>query len=286
VQITIINDQDLNVTLSDNGAGGIFSASTASLNVGNGYTTSITYTPNSIKNLIITVTGSGQHIDIPLMSQPYTTTIGYIGDSITDRNVYIRVNSHMPAGPNNRIGVAEVINKAVAGSSTTDWVNDTLVNGRETLTGAKTAFSASGVEIVSLMFGRNDTTQGTLSGVFKTNIQTLIDDLKTIGIKHIILNCPIYATIGGDHPARLQEYCIVLSEIVDENPGYAVMGDTTAFGIFENDIGLLDDGTHPTIQGYLILANIWAGVISSFLDDYITPNAYFLSGDTYTKGTS
>jgi hypothetical protein len=72
------------VTLSDNGAGGTFSATNYLLDASNNRTITGTYTPNKAGNATLTANfASTGDKTVDIFVSPYSTTIGFIGDSVT-----------------------------------------------------------------------------------------------------------------------------------------------------------------------------------------------------------
>ncbi|MDR0650103.1 MAG: hypothetical protein LBG59_01505 [Candidatus Peribacteria bacterium] len=103
------------------------------------------------------------------------------------------------------------------------------------------SFVASGVEIVSIMLGTNDSRIDDLTTIeiYRTRMQTLINNLKTNGIKKIILNEPPYVVSGaynnasrgeGSH-TKLLGFIDVLDEVSDGE--MVIRGDTQAYEYFE-----------------------------------------------------
>jgi lysophospholipase L1-like esterase len=83
----------------------------------------------------------------------------------------------------------------------------------------------------------------------------------------------------------IQEYNAVLVELVDENSGFVLLGDTLAFTEMETISGLnvgFVDGVHPNDTGYAMLGKLRADAIRSALEYQINPNASFLNEDTHT----
>jgi lysophospholipase L1-like esterase len=72
----------------------------------------------------------------------------------------------------------------------------------------------------------------------------------------------------------------VIDELVDGET--VVLGDTQSFEYFETHQNELPDRVHPNSNGYQHLGEFRAEAIKSILEYQITPNAYFLSGNTHT----
>jgi lysophospholipase L1-like esterase len=112
---------------------------------------------------------------------PYSVSIGFIGDSITARvtnngtgNVVTDKDAVTTAI--SKLGSGFIgINKGISGSTTRSRV----YSGNLPPTIA--AFQNSNVDIVSIMLGSNDANGNfqISSGEYKTNLQTIIDTLKT-----------------------------------------------------------------------------------------------------------
>jgi hypothetical protein len=84
VEISLSSLSDQKISFTDNGFGGNFSSESVGLDSSNSYTTTVNYTPSSAGMNTITLTDSNDgSYDFDIFVWPYSTTIGFIGDSIT-----------------------------------------------------------------------------------------------------------------------------------------------------------------------------------------------------------
>jgi lysophospholipase L1-like esterase len=159
------------------------------------------------------------------------------------------------------------------------------------MTNALSAFSVSGVDIVHIMLGTNDAAGNVLSGVYKTNMQTIIDTLKSAGIKHILISgIPYIATNdlnNGDVSTQIKDasvraYQQANAELVAENAGFVLSGDTEAYQWFKDNQNELANDYHPNSVGYGNLRDFRTQAISGAIHYQINPTASFLSGNTHT----
>ncbi|MDR3169715.1 MAG: hypothetical protein LBU27_08510 [Candidatus Peribacteria bacterium] len=81
---TISDDEEKTITLSDNGANGNFSLEYIMLNAANNYTATIQYTPTRAGEITILASSNDDNVDNTIFVSPYSTIIGFIGDSITE----------------------------------------------------------------------------------------------------------------------------------------------------------------------------------------------------------
>jgi lysophospholipase L1-like esterase/plastocyanin len=277
---TITDDEDRTIdNFSDAGAGGTFSPTSVQLNTGNSYTATVTYTPAKSGQFEITADVSGgETFEAEIGVWPYSTTIGYIGDSIS-RLV-------------GNVDIADgftTVNKAVNAAASSDYANDYYARNWEVLwpqgtpimTDAIDAFQSAGVEIVSIMLGTNDVGLDNRSVAdYKANMETIIDRLKADGFKHVILNQSIYQAGWEVGSTRVAEYNAVLAELVDEYDGFALMGDEQGYEWFKaNQSALGGDGLHPTAEGSQQLGEFWANAIKADLEYQINPDTEWLAAD-------
>jgi hypothetical protein len=260
----------------DNGAGGTFSANSSVSGI------NITYTPAALGDIDLTATSeNGLMLEANLFVSPYSTTIGFLGDSITNEINYVTKGTTMAMVLGS--GYTTVV-QGVGGSKSVDWATDNFSGGTPILTNAINAFQSGNVEIVNIMLGTNDS-GGTPIANYKANIQTIVDSLKTVGIRQVILNCPIYSTSHLLSNDLILGYCGALQELADENGGFALMGDSAAYDWFENNTSALPDGTHPNEDGMVQLEEFWAAAIHDNLESQINPSHEWLADDnSYTLG--
>jgi lysophospholipase L1-like esterase len=159
------------------------------------------------------------------------------------------------------------------------------------MTQATTIFQNSGVDVVFLMIGTNDIAGNVSSGVYKSNVETIINTLKTDGgVKKIILDRPIYSSSRDMN--LLATYTPVLYELVDGET--VLLGDIDAYDWFALDPDTtlnpveVWSGVHPTISGYVALGNFWASAYKRLIIDPITMSHHFTNanGSTYVKGSN
>jgi hypothetical protein len=148
------------------------------LNEGNNYTATITYTPTVSGQATITANfDSGiENQTHTFFVRPYSTVIGFIGDSITAGGITPITVAHLGLG-------VDAINAAVGGTTAISWAaNDSGPTNPNTtpntplMTNAFTKFDVAGVEIINLMLGTNDA--GISTGNYKIAMQSIINQLK------------------------------------------------------------------------------------------------------------
>jgi lysophospholipase L1-like esterase len=145
-------------------------------------------------------------------------------------------------------------------------------------------FLNSGVDIISIMLGTNETRP---VNDYKANMQTIIDILKNEGFKHVILNQLIYKPGGLSQLPLIQQYNTVLVDLVAENSGFVLLGDTQAYAATEAISGVgFYDGAHPNNTGYQKIGELWADAIRSALEYQINPTHQRSGNTTYQLTTS
>jgi hypothetical protein len=251
VTLTLFDEKENTITLTDD-KGGSFNPTTITLNAGNNYTATVTYTPITAGDTVITATADDtatltQNITV----RPYSTTVGFVGDSmfVNPMGAYAAL-AYMGAG-------LSIANAGVNGSTTNRWATDYS----NMMTDALTMFTNAGVNLVHIFLGANDAndSHGISGEDYKTNMQTIIDTLKTNAlIKHIIISSPIYSTSVSIDNAKIQAYHSVIQELVAENAGFVLAGDSNAYDWFEqketaNPGSVLVDTLHPRPLGYIQL---------------------------------
>ncbi|MDR2523971.1 MAG: GDSL-type esterase/lipase family protein [Candidatus Nomurabacteria bacterium] len=298
VELTLSGLVEQTVTLGDGGAGGTFLPSNVvTLNAGNGYNAVVNYTPQHLGDIEIlgTTNVNDDELRGNIFVIPYSTTIGFIGDSITVGSM-----QQNPVAAACAVQRFSCLNRGVGDSDTDDWATDNFsghgtppATGADIMSDALTAFGAAGVEVVHIMLGANDAEIGVKNSVatYKTNMQTIIDTLKNAGIRQVILSYPTYFGISGGRDAESQAlnlaYQTAVDDLVSENGGFALLGDTSAYAWFEANTSALADGTHPTNDGYTQLGQFWATAIRSVLEYEIAPDHSWSAGDnSFTLGES
>ena len=204
---------------------------------------------------------------------PYSTTIGFVGDSLT----YGCCNDSTPAptievnslGDNYR-----AINRGVNGATTRDWVNQLLNPAIE-------EFVANQVEIVQVMLGTNDVAQNIPVDESMDNLRQIADRLLDNGVKVVIINKIPYSTKHDDMAIR--RYNVALDELADGQGIY--LGDDQAYTYFRDHQDRLYDGIHMDQNGYAELADLW---VDAFKRIVVEPSqtTHGLSSEVYNRGAS
>jgi lysophospholipase L1-like esterase len=259
------------IALSDGGAGGTFSSSSVSLNVGNLYRTVFTYTPSRTGSIVITATPSaGSAMTSTIFANPYSTAIGFIGDSLT----YLGP----PTGPFvDQLGDGySAVNHGSGGTSSWSWAT----NQSSLMTNALSDFSTNDVEVVSIMLGANDASTFTAEQ-YKGYMTTIIETLKNSGIKKIILNLPTYRE---NYEAITLQYHDVLKSLVDGNT--VMLGDDAGFNYFaahpeEQNV----DRLHLNATGIETLGGLWAAAYNRVIIEPLSVVHTFTGANvgTFTK---
>jgi lysophospholipase L1-like esterase len=301
---------DDTVLLSDNGSGS-FSPNNLQLNSGNDYAATTVYTPSSAGQTLVKATYSSDGTTVESNSflvWPYSTEIGFIGDSITYGNGDVNAG---PAATIADLGSGtSLVNAGISGSKSWEWADDsatdsdayTIIDGGDPvaipadyplLSTATDKFQQDGVQIVNIMLGTNDANTvynddpAATPASYKVHIQAIVDALKVAGIKHVILSNPPYNSNGNHNLNYLKtDYPAMLDEIAADSHGFVLRGDQTAYDYFESHPDQLADGTHPTTDGYTALGGLWADAIKSDIQSQTNPyaawqnsNSIFTNGD-------
>jgi lysophospholipase L1-like esterase len=283
ITYSVADDEDQTVTFTDNGAGGSFSPSNvATLDSSNSYQQVVTYTPAKVGDATLNATSSGLNTDYQsdIFVSPYSTRIGFIGDSITagvanngSGNI-IAADTAVDVAMSDLGGGFVAFNKGVSGSTTGSWLG--------TIDAVAASLVGDGVDITSIMLGVNDASAGVETATYKSNLQTIIDSLKSAGLRQVILQDPIWRVDAGQ---RLLEYQTAIAELVAENGGYVLQGDTAAYDYFAANQSQLGDGVHPSEAGHLVLGGLWADAILDNLEYEINPDRTWASSvNEFTLG--
>jgi lysophospholipase L1-like esterase len=278
ITYTVSDDEAQTVTFTDNGTGGTFSPSaTVDLTLDNSFTATVIYTPSKAGNVSIEATSSTHttfQFQDDVFVSPYSPVIGYIGDSITFGD-----GGYPPVVPNttNDLGAGfSAVNEGVDGATTASYLADDL-------TSAISAFNGAGVEVVHIMLGTNDSkaSESITPTDYKNNMQQIIDQLKTAGVKNVIVSYPAIAFLNDESTpiAKLQSFIAVIPELVSENDGFVRLGDTQAYDYFQNTPTALFDKVHPNATGHAALGGFWANAIRADLEYEIDPDATWVSSD-------
>jgi lysophospholipase L1-like esterase len=281
VAVTVTDDEAKTVTLSDGDAGGTFNPAQVTLNAGNSFTANSTYTPARAGRTTLSATSGFDGAETQVVISPYSTTIGFIGDSITDSTNCTSPCIKAANVQANTLGSGiSVVNRGVSGSATGDWVSS-LLNP------SIASFQSAGVEVVQIMLGTNDASiiKGHVPATtFKVNLQTIISQLKSAGMKRIILQRPPYFIIPTSNRDQasldlMSEYYTVLRELVDGETVF--LGDRDAWDWFKNNPSRLPDNTHPDTAGYAKLGELWAAAYDRIIIDPLTTDHGFVGGSNY-----
>lgn len=208
---------------------------------------------------------------------PYSTTIGFIGDSLT----FGCCNDSTPAPT---IEVASLgdnyraINRGVNGSTTSDWRNKLLDSAID-------EFVANDVEIVQIMLGTNDIAQGIPINEIIDNLRNIIDQLRDNGVKIFIINKIPYSLHRDDLTVR--QYNVALDEL--PNGSDIFMGDDQSYQYFREHQDQLYDGLHMNQDGYIKLAELWSDAFRRIVVEpsqtatSLSNNAFHLDSDDVIK---
>jgi lysophospholipase L1-like esterase len=183
-----------------------------------------------------------------------------------------------------------LINKAVGGTTAANWRDDdsgiynSSTNNQSIplLTNAMNAFDNAGVELINIMIGTNDA-GSTTTGDYKVAMQSLISQLQQHGYKHIFLHSIPFVKTPSTPLVnqRLESYQMVLDELVAENAGFVVRGDTNIWEWSQTNSGSVfrEDGVHLNDTGHTKLGEFWANAIRSNFEYQINPAHSFTGTD-------
>ena len=184
---------------------------------------------------------------------PYSTTIGFVGDSLT----FGCCTNSTPApeiemdnlGDNYR-----AINRGVNGSTTRDWLNNLLEP-------ALAEFRDNNVEVVQVMLGTNDVAANIPTDEIVDNLRAITDKLLENGAKVVIVNKVPYSLKHNDLAIRR------LNVALDELPNGAgvYLGDDQSYDYFRQHQDQLEDGLHMNQEGYEALADLWTAAFKRIL---------------------
>ena len=184
---------------------------------------------------------------------PYSTTIGFVGDSLT----FGCCTDSTPApeiemdnlGDNYR-----AINRGVNGSTTRDWLNSLLEQ-------ALAEFRDNNVEVVQVMLGTNDVAANIPTDEIVDNLRAITDKLLENGAKVVIVNKVPYSLKHNDLAIRR------LNVALDELPNGAgvYLGDDQSYDYFRQHQDQLEDGLHMNQEGYEALADLWTAAFKRIL---------------------
>jgi len=209
------------------------------------------------------------------MLSPYSRTIGFIGDSITQGTGASTDAAGAVSKTCENLGSDFIcINHGIGGTTSHDWATTlTSMHGGDTdiMAAAIAAMQNADVDIVSIMLGANDARYDAHYSAesYKDQMQTIINRLRTAGFRHVILNYSIYFGFSSIRDALSQklniEYQTAIDELVTENTGFVSAGDASAYDWFKINSTLTlidgDDAVHPNDIGYAKLGEFWSNAI-------------------------
>jgi lysophospholipase L1-like esterase len=253
------------VTFSDNGAGGAFSPT--SVDLGAGSTAEVTYTPSGLGTAHLTATFSDGDIESNIFANPYSTAIGFIGASTTrgSQSSDWRTKSGAANMAKTLGSGYTAVNMGIGSQTTATWANDACTVNQSgspgvntCFTNAKNTFQSNGVEIVQIVLGINDAVVPISKEDYKANMQSIIAELKDIGIKKVIVAEVHLSSRSGypNFPNYISDYNEVLRELVDGETVF--LGDTSARAYFAAHPEQFADALHPNDAGYVAMGEMWA----------------------------
>lgn len=190
--------------------------------------------------------------------------VGFIGTSI-DAGTLVQTK---PTDVFAELAGVTVCNRAVSGSTSTDWVP-----GGPHYSAAKAAFLSAGVGLVHIMLGTNDakTSVSTSPAAYRANLLAICDDLQASGMR-VVISYPPYlgaTTVDFDagSPARVAAYCYAIDSITG---GRIIRGDTLAQEYFKIT-GLMPDLVHPIESGSVWLGHLWDHALSQVITELSAP---------------
>jgi hypothetical protein len=276
VTYTITDDENCSVSLTDNGAGGVFSQTEVELNAGNSYSVAVTYTPIRAGYIDITgeIEGSTETLQSELFVSPYSNAIGFVGDSLS---AGILPGNYVI--PDLGSGFT-FVNSAISGTSTNAWLS-----GSTNLNNAISSFQGGGVDVVHIMHGANDAAQNITAEQYKANLINISEALLDAGVKKVVISQPLGATsnmgyLTGDaldaQNALMTAYGEAIKEVVDGER--ILLGDASANEYFMGHTNLFVDAYHLTPNGQTKLGELWADAIRTNLEYQVNPDKAWVSG--------
>lgn len=145
----------------------------------------------------------------------------------------------------------QISNFGLSGSKTGDWVSTGYADARQTV-------EAWNPDLVILMLGTNDRSSSVAPATYKANMQTVIDAFETGGAE-IVLMPPIPSSVGH---SVLAPYVDAVYKLADEND-LPLIDLNDRFGSYTsaNNLGMMNDATHPSAIGYQDMATGVLGAI-------------------------
>lgn len=195
-------------------------------------------------------------------NQPRQTVV-FIGDSLTygmTDGGRAPLNAVQIAGGALGLENYRVIDDGHNGATTGDWIEP----DKEYLADALTDVDNSGATTVMIMLGTNDA-PATSAAKYKSNLKTLIGDLKSAGVQKIVLNQPPWTACGKKCQTknqRLVDYDKVLSDLAKNDS--QVYSGFAAYNLTKDKPNLfISDGIHMTEAGYNVLGEGWAAAVKA-----------------------
>lgn len=298
ITLTVSDDVEQTVTFSDSGMGGTFNPATVDLSADNSFTAATVYTPVKAGEVVFTASAGQDGAETTVFVSPYSTSIGFIGDSIT----YGTGKGTMDAVQTTCYILGSdstCLNVGVGDTDTQDWADD-LFSGKGSPTGghtrpwtwAQSVFNGN-VDVVSIMLGANDAEIGAKNIItgeaysveeYEVNLQRMIDQYKAYGIRQVILNYNIFFGISAIRDASSQAlnlaYQGAIDNLVATNDGYVLLGDTDAYDWFEATQAFIGgaDTVHPNAAGHTKLGTFWATAIKANLVYQTNPDHEWQGG--------
>ncbi len=184
---------------------------------------------------------------------PVDLVLGFLGDSIwaltngyNTRDIPTIVGHLLTK--TGAIRTVTIVNRAISGTSTSDWVPGG--SGEPKYTNALAAFVAAGVTHVVIMLGANDASSGnsdvTYDGNLKAIVTTGASALNNQGFK-VILCYPIWRGDSAGYAAFLTSYQPKIDAIV--NGVNVLRGDVLGYNWFLANQAELADQIHCNAEG-------------------------------------
>jgi lysophospholipase L1-like esterase len=212
--------------------------------------------------------------------------IGFIGDSITATSAGGQTAPDVVAAALTGSGITVTVdNEGFTATNTNHWLP-----GVGYLEDAKTSFASSGVTLVHIMLGTNDSAVNIANdaATFGAQLGTIAADLVADGYTVVLSYPPYYVPYesGGSSVsftnaslARLNTYWAVIDSLC--NGVTIIQGDKLAYTTFEADHSLLDSGgIHPSATGVTSLGTLWANALRSTVINLTTELARLPIGTT------
>lgn len=204
----------------------------------------------------------------------YSKTIGFVGDSITYGASKDKKAVPAPKLVAKKLGDGyKAINRGVNGSTTEDWLDDLLDPSLD-------EFKDEDVDIVMVMLGTNDVSNGIkVDGTIK-NLRKICDKLIDNGAKIVIVSKIPYAGVRNDEKVR--DINNQIDKLVSTDKVY--IGDTESYQFFRSNQDQLPDHLHPDKKGYEKLADLWVKAFTRIVVEP-TKTTRKLSTSQWRKGS-